>query len=69
MLIEDIEKAMDELMLDFPQLVKIQSIGKSYEGHDIPIFTVADPSGSVPIKDRPAILLNGATHARELITI
>ena len=69
MIIEDIERSMDELMRDFPHLVKIQSIGKTYQGHDIPIFTLADPTGTVPIKDRPAILLNGATHARELITI
>lgn len=60
---------MDELMYDFPELIRVDSIGKSWDDADIPSFTLADPRGKVPINERPAILLTGATHARELITI
>ena len=67
--VADIEEKMDELMYDFPDMIRVDSIGKSFEGADIPVFTLADPSGKVPINERPAILLTGATHARELITI
>jgi len=67
--IQDIEEKMDELMYDFPGMIRVDSIGKSFEGADIPVFTLADPSGKVPISERPAILITGATHARELSTV
>jgi murein tripeptide amidase MpaA len=60
---------MDELMFDFPDFIRVDSIGKSFEGGDIPVFTLADPSGKVPISKRPAILVTGGTHARELTTV
>ena len=47
--IQDIEKNMDQLMKDFPSLVHLTSIGKTYHHHDIPLFTLADPSGPLPI--------------------
>ena len=67
--IQDIEEKMDELMYDFPELVRVDSIGKTFEKADIPLLTIADPEGEVPIDQRPAILLTGATHARDLLTI
>jgi murein tripeptide amidase MpaA len=50
---------------DFPDLVKINSIGKSFQGRDINYLEIDMPS---EVKNKPAILLTGATHARELIS-
>jgi murein tripeptide amidase MpaA len=67
--VHDIERIMQQLLNDFPDLVQVMSIGKTYQNHDIPVFTFADPEGEVPINERPAILLTGGTHARELTTV
>jgi murein tripeptide amidase MpaA len=67
--IQDIEEKMEELSYDFPNFINVESIGQTFEGADIPVFTLADPSGKIPISERPAILLTGATHARELTTV
>jgi len=50
---------------DFPEITKLNSIGQSSEGRDIPYIEIdANPEK----KDKPAILITGATHAREMIS-
>ena len=57
---------MQSIAYDFPEIAKSYSIGKSFEGRDINVIEMSLPSES---KDRkPAILMTGATHARELIS-
>ena len=58
---------IDQLHREFPNLVTISSMGKSYEGRDIPLIKLE--KGSKPTAERPAILFTGAHHAREAISI
>lgn len=50
---------------DFPDLIELESIGKTYENRDIYMIKV-DGTGS---PDTKAILLTGAHHSRELVSI
>lgn len=43
------------------------SFGKTFEGRDIPLLRLQ--SGSKPTGDRPAILITGAHHSREAVSI
>ena len=52
---------------EFPDIIKVTSFGKSYEGRDIPLVRLQ--SGDKPTKDRPAILITGGHHAREAVAI
>ena len=58
---------IDQLRREFPDHIKVSSFGKSYEGRDVPLITLQ--TGSKPTKERPAILLTGAHHAREGVSI
>ena len=58
---------IDQLRREFPKIVKVSSFGKSFEGRDIPLLTLE--MGDKPTKDRPAILITGAHHSREAISI
>lgn len=49
----------------FPNLVRLESIGRSYEGREIWLIEITDQS-SGPAADKPAIWLDGNTHAGEL---
>ena len=61
---------MDKMQREFPEYVKVESIGKSFEGRDINMLQITAPSvakgENAPSK--PAIFMTGATHARELIS-
>src|SRR5258707_2253127 len=48
-----------------PDLFSIESIGRSHEGRDIWIMTVAPRRDSAPC-DRPPFLVDGTIHAGEL---
>lgn len=50
---------------EYPHLVLIESIGKSYEGRDIWLATVTD-SKTGPAADKPAFWCDGNIHASEL---
>jgi len=58
---------IDQLRSEFPDYVKISSFGKTYEGRDIPLIKLQ--SGPKPTKERPALLVTGAHHAREAVSI
>ncbi|XP_069671105.1 carboxypeptidase B-like [Periplaneta americana] len=60
---DDINSYLQELASNYPNLVTLQSIGKSYEGRDMIVIKISSGgSGS-----RPAILIDGGIHAREWI--
>ena len=65
LLLTDVNKLMDRMAIDFPDNVKVNSIGKSFQGRDINYVSIEIPS---EVSNKPAILLTGATHARELIS-
>ena len=58
---------IDQLHREFPELITVSSLGKSYEGRDIPLIKLE--KGSKPTVERPAILFTGGHHAREAVAI
>jgi len=50
---------------EYPGLVRLESIGKSYEGRDIWMATVTDFSTG-PAEDKPAFFCDGNIHATEV---
>jgi murein tripeptide amidase MpaA len=49
----------------YPHLVRIESIGKSYEGRDIWLATVTN-AATGPAREKPALWVDGNIHAAEL---
>ena len=58
---------IEQLKKEFPQAVTVSSFGTSFEGRDIPLITLK--TGSKPISERPALLITGAHHCREAVSI
>ena len=58
---------IEQLRKEFPDYVTVSSFGKSYEGRDIPLIKLQ--TGSKPTSERPAMLVTGAHHAREAVSI
>lgn len=52
----------------FPSYVRYITIGKSYEGRDIPALRVGVPELATPENPRKTILVMGGLHAREWIS-
>jgi len=50
---------------EYPQLVTLQSIGKSYEGRDIWLVTVTNAETG-PADEKPAMWMDGNIHATEV---
>jgi murein tripeptide amidase MpaA len=50
---------------EYPQLVRIESIGKSYEGRDIWLLTVTN-FATGPAEEKPALWVDGNIHASEV---
>jgi len=62
---EALTNILSELANKYPSMVKVFSIGKSWEGRDIWAVKITNGDGST----KPAILFIGAHHAREMITV
>ena len=63
----DVMIVIDQLKNEFPEIVEVSSFGRSYEGRDIPLITLS--MGKKPAKSKPAMLITGAHHAREAVSI
>src|SRR4051812_10415599 len=50
---------------EYPQLVSIESIGRSFEGRDIWLLTVTNRDTG-PASDKPAFWVDGNIHATEV---
>lgn len=61
--------ALEEIMRDMakkhPNLVKMESIGKSFQGNDIWVLTVTDFQSGKP-EDKPAMWIDGNIHSNEI---
>lgn len=75
LLLSDVNNLMFSIQHDFPDIAKVYSIGKSFEGRDINVIEMTMPSdknlaqsSNEKSEVKPAILMTGATHARELIS-
>ena len=58
---------IEQLRKEFPDHITVSSFGKSYEGRDIPLIKLQ--TGTKPTSERPAMLITGAHHAREAVSI
>ena len=63
----DSMSVIDQLKNEFPEIVHVSSFGRSYEGRDIPLLTLS--MGHDDFKSKPAMLITGAHHAREAVSI
>jgi murein tripeptide amidase MpaA len=62
---EELTSLLKGFAAEYPELVKVQSIGTSYEGRDIWLVTVTNfASGTA--EDKPALWVDGNIHASEV---
>ena len=62
---EDLTKLLQGYAAEHPDLVKVESIGQSYEGRDIWLVTVTN-FASGDAADKPALWVDGNIHASEV---
>src|SRR5581483_7222269 len=62
---DELTEILNRLTRDFPELARIESIGKSYEGRDVWLVTVTN-FATGPDKDKPALWVDGNIHASEV---
>jgi hypothetical protein len=60
-----LEEIMRDMVKKHPNLVKLESIGKSYQGNDIWVLTVTDFNAGKP-EDKPAMWIDGNIHSNEI---
>ena len=61
----DLTRLLKEFAKEYPKLVSVESIGKSYEGRDIWVATVTN-SATGDAKEKPAFWVDGNIHASEV---
>jgi len=62
---EDLTRLLKSFAAEYEQFVRLESIGKSYEGRDIWLVTVTNFETG-PDKHKPALWVDGNLHATEL---
>lgn len=62
---DDLTRLLQAYAAEFPTLVNVESMGKSYEGRDIWIVTVTN-SATGPAEEKPAFWVDGNIHASEV---
>ena len=62
---EEITRILREFAEAYPGLIKLESLGQSYEGRDIWLATVTQP-GTGPAEEKPAFWVDGNIHATEV---
>ena len=60
----ELTETLDAWAKEFPRLVRVESIGQSYEGRDIPLATVTNVDTG-PHEEKPAVLVHAQIHAME----
>jgi murein tripeptide amidase MpaA len=60
----ELEKTLVAWSSAFPALCQVESIGKSYEGREIPLVTVTNLQTGKPL-EKPAVLVHAQIHAAE----
>ena len=61
----ELTQILQAMAQEHPQLVSIESIGKSFEGRDIWVLTVTN-TATGPAADKPAFWIDGNIHATEV---
>ena len=54
-----------DLVKAYPNLVKMESVGKSYEGRDLWVLTISD-FNSDKVENKPGFYIDGGIHANEM---
>lgn len=62
---EGMSNICTEIARAYPQLAKVESIGKSYEGRDILVLTVTNFQHKSP-EDKPGFYIDGNIHSNEI---
>jgi murein tripeptide amidase MpaA len=62
---DDLTRLLHAYAAEFPNLVKVDSIGKSYEGRDIWLVTITN-FNTGPAEEKPALWADGNIHASEV---
>jgi murein tripeptide amidase MpaA len=62
---EDLTRILQEYVEAYPQLLRVESIGKSYEGRDVWLVTATN-FGTGEDKQKPALWVDGNIHATEV---
>ena len=62
---DDLTRLVKAYADEYPQLVQVESFGKSHEGRDIWLVTVTN-TGTGPAEEKPAMWIDGNIHATEL---
>jgi hypothetical protein len=62
---EGIEDLCNRLAKAWPDLVRVESAGKSYQGRDITVLTITDRKAGKP-EDKPGYWIDGNIHSVEL---
>jgi len=65
--LDEIEQIINDIVINYPDIVDLKSIGKTYEGRDIWCLEITDNPGED--EDEPGVLFTGLHHAREWPTI
>jgi murein tripeptide amidase MpaA len=61
----DLTALLNAFVAEYPSLVSIESIGKSYEGRDIWVLTITN-TATGPAAEKPAFWVDGNIHATEV---
>ncbi|MDQ6694275.1 MAG: M14 family metallopeptidase [Chloroflexota bacterium] len=64
-LYDEIKQFLEQVAVEYPDLVSVSSIGKSYEGREILLATLTN-RGSGPDTEKPAYWIDANTHAGEV---
>lgn len=62
---DELTTTLEAWQAEFPQLLRVESAGKSYEGRDVWLVELTDTSTG-PADDKPTMWLDANTHATEL---
>ncbi|MBI4673913.1 MAG: carboxypeptidase [Chloroflexi bacterium] len=62
---DELTRILNEFAQEFPQLVRLESIGKSYEGREVWLMTVTNTATGSD-KEKPALWIDGNIHASEV---
>src|SRR5438477_8716776 len=62
---DEIRDFLDDVAREYPKLVSVSSIGKSYEGRDIILATLTNRETG-PATEKPAYWIDANTHAGEV---
>lgn len=62
---DDLTAILRAFASEYPQLVKLEAIGQSYEGRDIWLVTITNQETG-PAEDKPALWVDGNIHATEV---